>query len=390
MKKYFLFISVAVIGCSPPLSEVSTFPVVKTIDVSNIDESGAQLNAQLLGSGGVEITSYGFVWDLDNPTLNTSNFEIAGTDPGVEEFSMRINRSLNKDVSYLVRSFVIFNNDSIENVVYGNAVGFTSLGSDESFWTLEKENVLLQSSGNITSTAIGATGYILFPNGTFYEFDSESSSFDSGPLLDVEGNDRQPKALVDYNNQLLVFNNAQNEILRLSDDSWVVEYTAEISDLFKIWPHTTENGILLFTNTQSYRFDPSNSNFTEISPIPAGNRSVVGIFATTSTGDAEFVITWMGTLFEYNEDQDTWIERSTLDRPLTSGNFMFHYENKLYTGLTKNELVWAFDLATNTWEQVGKIQASTFGKDVFSFYIDEILYLGLGENSNFSAWSFTP
>jgi N-acetylneuraminic acid mutarotase len=109
-------------------SEVAkrSYPVIDTEAVTEVDETGATLNATILDVGD-GISDHGFVYDdLPYPDVGSTDRISLGQSLQKGPFSARVNRNLRKNAKYFVRSYAIANGDS--TVVYGQTVEFTSLG----------------------------------------------------------------------------------------------------------------------------------------------------------------------------------------------------------------------------------------------------------------------
>ena len=103
-----------------------SYPRVKTLDVDQINSSGARFNAIIFSEDNGDIFEHGFVWGLD-PTPTIEYGEKVVLQDAIEsgEFSINITTTLLEGTTYYVRAY----SKSDEYLVYGRAVGFNSLGS---------------------------------------------------------------------------------------------------------------------------------------------------------------------------------------------------------------------------------------------------------------------
>jgi N-acetylneuraminic acid mutarotase len=102
------------------------WPGIKTLEVTNISEKGAQFNAEIIYRGDYRVLKYGFVWsESDNPSLNNTDRIILSSDLTSERFSAEIPTTLKQGKTYWVKSFV----ETADYTVYGEGVSFKSLGS---------------------------------------------------------------------------------------------------------------------------------------------------------------------------------------------------------------------------------------------------------------------
>jgi hypothetical protein len=98
------------------------FPRIRTLEVSDIDGTGALFNGEIIYIGNFDITEYGFVWTSD-PTmiyLDSSKLPVSGT-AVVGKFGQRINSTLETGKVYLIRAYIKANGI----MVYGQLKTFT-------------------------------------------------------------------------------------------------------------------------------------------------------------------------------------------------------------------------------------------------------------------------
>ena len=129
MKKniFFLLIALGTLSCTKIELETFDFPRIHTLQVTEVDETGATFNLEIINPGNHPIDSIGFVWMEMLPRLFHSEYILIGeTDPGVKEYSVRIHSTLQFNYDYEVRSFV----RTGEYLVYGNLVEFQSKGCE--------------------------------------------------------------------------------------------------------------------------------------------------------------------------------------------------------------------------------------------------------------------
>jgi hypothetical protein len=125
-----------IFACQDELLEESEFPVFKTLEVTDIDATGATFNGEWIATGKKSIKSYGFVWKVsmwgepllpaDYDTFSPPTFVQFDGDPDSSYFNCRINRGLEEGNDYQLRAFAISYNNT---VVYANIVYFVSEGS---------------------------------------------------------------------------------------------------------------------------------------------------------------------------------------------------------------------------------------------------------------------
>jgi N-acetylneuraminic acid mutarotase len=116
----------AFFGCHKMEVTSRDYPRLNTLDVTDISESGATFTAEIIFRSSFDIVDFGFVWaQSTNPDLNNADKVIYSSNPASNRFSVDITTTLEPGIMYYVRSFV----QTTDYTVYGNTVGFLSLGS---------------------------------------------------------------------------------------------------------------------------------------------------------------------------------------------------------------------------------------------------------------------
>ncbi|MCU0368706.1 MAG: IPT/TIG domain-containing protein, partial [Cyclobacteriaceae bacterium] len=122
-----LFIFLYVMGCQEEETIKRAYPVVTTLETTEINSFGAVFNAEITSGNLTDIVEHGFVWSSakNNPvTLETADLIKLGK-PDNQLISIKINSTLEANKEYLVRSYIQTN----DKVIYGKIVTFFSLGS---------------------------------------------------------------------------------------------------------------------------------------------------------------------------------------------------------------------------------------------------------------------
>jgi len=125
--KYLIFFTLAfsLVSCSKDQEILRAYPLLQTLEVSNISDSGANFKAKIENNYH-EIIEYGFVWDVsENPTIEYANKKVFTKKLTNNEFSSEITTTLFKNRKYFVRAYV----KTSGYLVYGKNVSFKSLGS---------------------------------------------------------------------------------------------------------------------------------------------------------------------------------------------------------------------------------------------------------------------
>lgn len=115
------------ITCSDDEVATRSYPAIETKAVTEINQGGANLNAEILNTGNSGISDHGFVYDdVPSPTLDKSDRISLGETTQKGTFSALVNRNLIKDKKYYVKAYSIAKNNNF--IVYGQEVEFISLG----------------------------------------------------------------------------------------------------------------------------------------------------------------------------------------------------------------------------------------------------------------------
>ena len=102
------------------------FPRVRTLEVTDINSSGATFGAEIVSRGGSQVLNRGFAWGEDrDPTRGGDDFVIIPGDASSNNFAKTIQTTLARNRNYFVRAFI----ETSDFTVYGANVVFTSLGS---------------------------------------------------------------------------------------------------------------------------------------------------------------------------------------------------------------------------------------------------------------------
>jgi hypothetical protein len=113
------------VNCQKEEISPRDYPRINTLEVANINDSGATFRAEFIYPGNSTISDHGFIWGLneDITLLNAEKVSLGGT-PGKGSFSATVNYSLNPNTVYNVKAYVVTD----RYTVYGKEVKFTSLG----------------------------------------------------------------------------------------------------------------------------------------------------------------------------------------------------------------------------------------------------------------------
>ncbi|THD67591.1 hypothetical protein E7Z59_07985 [Robertkochia marina] len=123
-----ILLCVIIISCESEEVISRKWPGLTTLPVTEITPEGVTFNAEIFDRGDFEMENYGFEWyvtDNKNTKHHSSDLIKTGNVSG-DFFSQRVEVTLEKDVSYIVRARM----QTKDFVIYGEEVLFKSLGSN--------------------------------------------------------------------------------------------------------------------------------------------------------------------------------------------------------------------------------------------------------------------
>gem|GEM_PF-2990590 len=122
-----LFAASIMAGCTKDFEpRQQSFPLIQTTAVTNIDDQGAQFNAQVNKAGTDPVIDFGFKY-VERPTTRfktvTDTFSVSMVGSFTSNFSMKVNHNLNANLNYDVMAFAT----TAQKTVIGNSVIFKSM-----------------------------------------------------------------------------------------------------------------------------------------------------------------------------------------------------------------------------------------------------------------------
>lgn len=119
---YIVLIFAIVSSCRDAVIQQKDYPMLSTLEVSDVDNQGATFSAKILNFGKYEITEYGFIWS----DARTEYQQKLGDKLSSAKFEARIVSDLDSGISYVCRAYV----KTAINMVIANEVNFLSKGSE--------------------------------------------------------------------------------------------------------------------------------------------------------------------------------------------------------------------------------------------------------------------
>jgi hypothetical protein len=359
------------------------FQFIITSTVTDIDNTGATLNAKLFNTTGEIITKYGFTWGLKKD-LSTTDSKIILSNPLTKGlFSYRIDKELYSDTTYYVTAFVVKNG----TYFYGATVPFTGAGSNPPAITdFEPKSAY--------------AGDTIFISGNYFSSSNLNNIIylNDQKLTTVYSSETLVKVFVPYD-----FSSIESKL------SFEVSGARSYSDGFlkikETWTKTDEKsgftysvngffigGILYIRYTDGYAgffaYNLASKSLSTKTDYYCYVPSVM--FSINDKGYLLFPTysNCIDHLKEYNPNTNSWAEKSGFPGQLRSDAVTFVIEKNAYFGLgsstSTNKLLndfWKYDSENDIWSRVadfpgqGRVWAT-------SFTYNNKGYVGLGRPSS--------
>lgn len=374
--------------------EIKGFPIITTLNPTNIDETGATFRGELVQEGKNKTSSYGFTWSIQEPNIKTSEKIVLGYELSEGVFETRINFSLVKDFEYKIRTFATYS----DKTVYGNTVTLVSKGSEKSPWSKELSGISLEGWATPYGWSDGENGYVIFQNAIVYSFDPENMLFTRIHDFPISGNTGTRYTSVAIDNIQYVFSDNDKNLYQLNKGVWSIKTNTPFRyGYFTGYYHgySTLNQIYLLSSTQSFSYNPKTGLWQTKSAMPAQNYSVGG----TDLNGFAYVMDCGGKIRKYNPQEDTWQDISTFPGRFLEGSVYFYnckmigfsHDNSIYFGFCYyndiEENIWGFNLTTNSWKEIEPFPEDFNSGKIFYFYLKGKLYIGHGNSGNYDIYS---
>lgn len=395
MKRTFILLAlILALGCEEQEPGIQSFPIIRTLS-PDVDETGALFRAEIVQAGTNSITSLGFVWDVIEPDINTSNTVVLSEFSDLGTFSEKVENRLNSGLEYIVRAFAIHES----KVIYGNPIKFLSLGSSNTAWNyLENTRELEGSWGETHGNSIGNTGYLLFGNADMYSFDPIENSFTPISQFPNRGNTGTWHASILHNDALYFFSNINSNFYKLENDQWGLEGILPFRP--SRWNgyyhgHSAAQNIYILSSHISYMYNTQTATWVQKQAIPTTAGISVG---GTSLGNKAYVLTSDKSIWEYDIDSEIWTLKTEFPGLLDEGIVSFSANGRIYFGLTDyydteyhtDRNIWSFDPNDESWTQEESLPPGEPDHLSFSFSVGDKLYIGRGFNDSYDVWSYEP
>jgi hypothetical protein len=397
MRKAVCFLSLLLpvfYGCEKPVPDMKEFPILRTLSVTDNDSTGVTFTGEFLTDGGSPVTSYGFVWDSENPLIGRSDTVVLGQKyhPGV--FKTRIDRSLAAGVDYQVRAYAL----TADLTVYGDSLSFRSRGSRHGKWSLET-SFLSEGISDGFGCTLDNTGYMAFCWSQFYAYNPQESAVKKLNSIPIPTTASTRVLPVTAGKTLYLFTEYSNNLLKYEGGNWIVQSILP----FGYWKFggyyhamAVSDTIYILSTYVSYMYDIKNNKWTAKEPLllNMGGSSVMGV----SNGRKAYLVTLYGGFFEYDTATDTWTKLPVFPGDVKEEFVSSSLYNKLYFGFSKTKdsnesgrMLWCYDIIQGTWQPGDSFPVvPPLEYDLFGFTIGNKLYIGIGAPYSYWIWKYDP
>lgn len=388
----FYLLLVMIVGCNDQIPASREFPIIKTLPPINNNESGVTFRAEVIQHGNSGTISYGFVWnysdDIEEPQLGMSNEITLGENIGERVFSVRINHSIKKGLTYRVRAFAIMS----DRTVYGNVVSLRGEG-EEGSWSFEVGNIPLNKGTDPhNGNSNWGYGYVMTRTAHLNTYNPAQKSFTSAtdPLVSPDSNPYFKSVAV--GNVIYYFCSA-NSLLYKLQKSGLSTIGVKPFSISGVTPFCMGHGyagrMYVFQNSATYEFiDIDFNNWTTKSPMPPTNGFAM---MSASIGSKVYILTSENVIWEYDITNDDWIVKTNYPGLVGENMVSFSYGDVIYMGLNaddKSKEFWAYNIVSDSW--VLQQQFPGPKKIHFYFPLANKLYMGTTWNNGYAIWTFDP
>jgi len=395
---YILLILFFFSGCKDAEPDQRDLAIIRTQIPKDVDETGATFEAEIIVPGKSPATAYGFVWGIEDPTIENSDKISLAENLGSGKISYRIDHALAGGIKYKIRAFAMSEN----KIIYGNTISFMSKGSTHNGWSIVK-SVLPYTSTWIGSNSVWETlsygcsdnefGYVLYNNAEMLRFDPSTNEFSRLNNYPVIGNEYTKFTAVVSGKTQYYFSNISAKLYRFQDGEWSIQSPIP----FQYWRSngyfqglSVNNNIYILSPYVSYMYDPKTDIWFKKAICPV---DLVG--GTTLNGKA-YVMDSGKNIWEYNAGNDTWIIKTKFPGIKYTGLLSFSYRNEIYFGFYggyKNHSnlndyrLWSYNIVSDKWQMLEKFPFIFTGDDFFNFFTKNNLYIGVVMRESTSSYT---
>jgi len=399
MKRTILIISLIVpflFGCKKETPDSREFPIIRTLDVVDIDSTGATFQGELVKKGTRPTTTYGFVWDANVPDIDRSYTVVLGNNINSSSFNVRIDHSLAKGLEYNVRAFATQESKR----VYGNTIKIISKGGANSAWSLEKADIKIDGQGTTYGSSTDVAGFIIFQTWGVYFYNPETNEISRSTNFPLPGDYATQFTSVSIGNIQYVFNSKDCNIYKFQSESWTKLSQAPFyyGDNINYYEFSVSDNIFFLGLGLSYMYNIKTNIWQRLTNIPVyyPYHSIGG----THINNKAYIITSDKNIWEYNTDNDTWTNKTSYPGIVYGKIISFSYNGKLYCGLSYHNNLeyynwfdrefWIYDPLLNKWSRTQQFPMDLINGNIFFFSIKNKLYIGHQDDKTYNIWKFDP
>jgi hypothetical protein len=404
--KIILMLFCLSVGCKKLEVNERAFPIITTLEVTNIDQTGVTFQGKLIQKGKTPTMSYGFVWDTQNPMLYKSHFKGIVNDLTSDTFSIHIDSNLIEGLTYSVRAFATYNSDSI---VYGNSITFTSKGCSKSSWSLEKSRIQFQNENyNNVITANSFNGLVYISFGEDYKIYSYNPiSKEIKPTLNIQdinniSNTKNIFSLVSTSNNIYAsLNNFQYDFFKFDNNNWDLVHTncpfpidnsIILPYLNNFYAFRKPESIIEYNSNTTIMYNSITSKWVTKNSVPTYCNFINGSIVNNNA----FLLTDNYEIWKYDFILDSWIIFTKFPGNAINKYYSFTYNNKLYLAsyfdANSERKIWCLDITSKKWTIIDTYPQEIMGNS-FCFTINNLLYIGCTDDNTkkyYNIWKFDP
>jgi hypothetical protein len=382
-------------ACKEEEPGIRDFPIIRTLEIIDIDSTGATFRGELVKIGSIPTSSFGFIWDTKIPDIGDAYKVESGKIITEKNFNVRVDFGLVNDEEIFVRTYAIYGNKT----VYGNTIKFLSRGSSRSAWTSVLSGFRLDGIFYSYGFSDDDRGFLVFQSSELYSFNPDRKEFIRTYNFPVSGISANKIFGISLNNHQYLFSTQSKYLFKFDSEKWIQQSVIPFGHgnfygYYHFFSYSDEMYIL--SSYQSYMYSIS-TNHWEIKsklPLEMAGWSVGGCHIN----DKAYIITTDKKIWEYNTLNDSWLVKTTYPGVLEDKIISFSYNGKLFFGLSHHEhhseidwldrQLWVFDPISNEWSELQPFPKELWPGDLFFFFIKSDLYVGHGKHGFYNLWKF--
>lgn len=363
------------VSCKKDAEVVSKqFPVIETLDVSNIDSIGATFNAEFIDLGYSEIIEYGFIFSPYEDRTDISDTLIISADAIQGEFSLPISEKIVENITYYVKAFA--KTDSM--TVYGNTVEFLSKGSKYNPWSSQFE-VNTGGWGTTVGVSNNELGFILYQNEDLYSFNPDVNIAKKEQNIPYDGNSGSFIASFVLEGYIYFMSNDSEKILKYHIESkkWMNSKGRPFEpDGDALFGFAINDTGYFMSEFDFYSFNIDNREWTKKVRLHTKQ-----IYSAEVAGGKAYVMNEHRRIYSYDPKTNSWEAGAKYPGEWNGKIISFSQNGKIYYGGSYGETeiatdFWEYNPESDTWREVGSLPLIHSDYGLFTFSINGSSYLG--------------